>query len=116
MAVERRKAYVDYASKSVLRVNTPYRKKEFDVDSLASFNIGNLAGVGDIIDLAKLTVQKSDVNPVPELFAYVMVIDPQDSFRGKVISVAVKTAQGRYNLLSSISLGTAQAFDVKVVV
>ena len=116
MAVERRKAFVDYASKGMVKINTPYKSKDFDIDNLTAFNIGVLSSVGDIINLNDLTVKISTASPAPDFFAYITILDPTDLFRGKVVSVAVKTKEGEYTLLKHLSLGQSELFDVKVVV
>lgn len=110
------KAFVSFASKGTLKINTPYRNKDFDIDKLKSFPLSTMGTVGDIINLKNLAVALSTATPAPNFFAYITVIDPADTFRGRVVSVAVKTKDGEYSLLKQLSLGQSEMFDVKVVV
>ena len=116
MAVERRKVFVDFASKNIVKINTPYRGKDFDVDSLTGFELGVASAVGDIIDLWNLSTYRSDVTIIPPLFAYITVVDPADSLRGRMVTVAVQTSKDNYNIIAQLGLGQSQLIDVKVIV
>ena len=114
-AVEKRKAFVDYASKDLLKINTPYRNKEFRVKDLLALTNGSGAQA-DIIDLWKLTTTRSNKSPFP-FFAYVSDIDADDPLHGKVVKVGVVTsADGTYDALGSLKPGMSQLFTANVVV
>jgi len=116
MGVDLRQVFINYASTSVLKINTPYRAKDFDLTLIEPFDFANPIPKGHVIDLETLKKLDADEEIPPPLFAFVSLTDATDPFRGKIVCVAAMTSKTNYKLLGQLNLGEARPFSVRVVV